>query len=211
MQLTKFRHSCVRFDEGDRSFVVDPGAFSDLDAALDGVEAILITHEHFDHIDTDRVSKALRDDSRLRLFGPQGVVDSLAEFGEQVEAVGPDQSFEAAGLPIKTFGHQHAVIHPLVPFIANVGYLVADKVFHPGDSFTVPPTPVETVLLPSMAPWAKLSEIVDYAVAVRAPRAFPIHDALVNDLYDGILGNVLKPLVARYGVDFGAFDEPVDA
>lgn len=211
MRLTKFRHSCVRVDDGDRALVLDPGVFSDLDPALDGVGAVLITHEHADHIDSERVQKALRDDPRLQLFAPLSVTETLREFGEQVTAVKEDEEFEAAGFPIKTFGHQHAVIHPLVPVIANVGYLIDDRVFHPGDSFTVPFAPVETLLVPAMAPWAKVSEIVDYTVAVRASRAYPIHDALVNELYGGVLGNMLTPLAARYGVEVGTFDEPVDA
>lgn len=211
MQLTKFRHSCVRFDDGDRTLVIDPGVFSDLDPALDGADAILITHEHFDHLDVERVSKALRDNARLQLFAPLSVAESLAEFGEQVTAVGADEAFEAAGFAMKTFGHQHAVIHPLVPVIANVGYLINDAVFHPGDSFTVPTVPVQTLLVPVMAPWSKVSEVIDYTVAVRAPKAYPIHDALVNELYGGVLGNMFAPIAARFGVEVKGFGEPVDA
>lgn len=211
MQLTKFRHSCVRVDDGDRILVIDPGVFSDLDPALDGAQAILVTHEHFDHLDGDRVAKALRDDSRLQLFAPLSVVETLGEFRDQVTAVTADEEFEAAGIPVRTFGHQHALIHPLVPMIANVGYLIDGRVFHPGDAFTVPPAGVETLLLPAMAPWSKVSEVIDYAVAVRAPKAYPIHDALVNELYGGVLANMLAPIAARFGVEVGSFDDPVDA
>ena len=49
MQLTKFTHACVRLDDGNRSLVIDPGVFSEVEAALDGVSTVLITHEHVDH------------------------------------------------------------------------------------------------------------------------------------------------------------------
>lgn len=209
MQLTKFRHSCVRFDDGDRTLVIDPGVFSDVDAALDGADAVLVTHEHADHLDADRVRAALAGDARLRVWAPASVAGTLAEFGEQVVAVGPDEAFDAAGFSIRTFGHQHAVIHPLVPVIANVGYLVEDAVFHPGDALTVPPVPVSTLLLPAMAPWSKVSEVIDYTVAVRAPKAYPIHDVLVTDVYGSVLRSNLAPIVGRFGIELEAFDESV--
>jgi L-ascorbate metabolism protein UlaG (beta-lactamase superfamily) len=209
MELTKYKHSCVRFDDGDRTLVIDPGTFSDVDAALDGAHGVLITHEHFDHLADEPVRAALKADPRLRLWGPPAVAATLAEFGEQVVAVEANESFDAAGFSVRTFGGQHAVIHPLVPLVANVGYLVDGTVFHPGDSFTVAPVPVSTLLLPATAPWSKLSEVIDYAIAVRAPHAYPIHDFMVNEAYGSILQRVLVPIVERFGVEFGSWDSPV--
>ena len=115
MQLTKFTHSCVRFDDADRSLVIDPGVFSEVDEALDGAGAVLITHEHPDHIDTEKVLAAARKDPRLRIWAPAGVAASLGELGEQVVAVGAGEQFDAAGFGVRTFGGQHAVIHPSIP------------------------------------------------------------------------------------------------
>ena len=209
MELTKHRHSCVRIDDGDRTLVLDPGGFSDLDAALDGADAVLITHEHRDHIDVDRVRAAATSDPRLRVWAPQSVAGQLADLGEQVVAVGPGESFEAAGFPVRTFGGQHALIHPLIPVVANVAYLIGDGVFHPGDSFTVPPAEVRTLLLPAVAPWSKVAEVIDYTIAVRAPRAYPIHDAIVTDAWLGILQNNLVPIAERFGIEFRTWDGPV--
>jgi L-ascorbate metabolism protein UlaG (beta-lactamase superfamily) len=169
----------------------------------------LITHEHPDHLDDAPVRAALHADSRLRLWAPAPVAAALAEFGEQVVSVSVGDSFEAAGFAVRTFGGQHALIHPLIPIVANVAYLVDDAVYHPGDSFTVPPTDVSTLLLPANAPWAKISEIIDYTVAVRAPRAYPIHDSMVNDAYGAILRRTLVPIVERFGVEFAAWDGAV--
>lgn len=210
MQLTKHRHSCIRIDDGDRTLVLDPGVFSDLDAALDGADAVLITHEHRDHIDADRVRAAAAADPRLRIWAPQAVAAQLADLGEQVVAVGPGESFEAAGFAVRTFGGQHALIHPLIPIVANVGYLIDDAVYHPGDSLAVPSESVETLLLPSMAPWARVSDLIDFAIAVRAPRAYPIHDFLVKeDVYTAILGTSLIPILDRYDVEFSSWDGPI--
>jgi hypothetical protein len=113
-----------------------------------------------------------------------------------------------AGFEVRTFGDQHAVIHPLVPVVANVGFFI-DGVYHPGDSLIVPPFDVQVLLLPAMAPWATISEIVDYAVAVRAPKIRPIHDFLVKDVYFALLRNVLDPIVGRFGLEYDSFDAPV--
>lgn len=209
MELTKHGHSCVRIDDGGRTLVLDPGGFSDLDAALDGADAVLITHEHRDHIDVDRVRAAATSDPRLRVWAPQSVAGQFADLGEQVVAVGPGESFEAAGFPVRTFGGQHALIHPLIPVVANVAYLIGDGVFHPGDSFTVPPAEVRTLLLPAVAPWSKVAEVIDYTIAVRAPRAYPIHDAIVTEAWLGILQNNLVPIAERFGIEFRTWDGPV--
>ncbi|MGH8861577.1 MAG: MBL fold metallo-hydrolase [Jatrophihabitantaceae bacterium] len=201
MQLTKFTHACVRLDDGDRSLVIDPGAFSEVDDALDGASAVLITHEHADHLHPEKVRAALEADSRLRLFAPAPVVAALADLGEQVVAVAPGDTFEAGGFEVSTHGGQHAVIHPAIPVIVNVGYVV-EGVYHPGDSFTVPTRPVSTLLVPTNAPWSKASEVIDFAVSVRAPRAHQIHDSLVTDVYAGIVEGHLQRIAGAHGVEF---------
>jgi L-ascorbate metabolism protein UlaG (beta-lactamase superfamily) len=206
MELRKHGHSCVRFDDGERNLVIDPGAFSDLDAALDGVQAVLITHEHRDHVDPDRLRAVAARDPRVRIWAPHEVASQFAEFGEQVVGVNPGESFEAAGFAVRTFGGQHALIHPLIPIVANVGYLINESVFHPGDSFVVPSAPVQTLLLPVVAPWSKVAEVIDYTIAVRAPRTYPIHDAIVVDAYHGILQGNLVPVAERFGVDYRNWD-----
>jgi L-ascorbate metabolism protein UlaG (beta-lactamase superfamily) len=205
MELTKFTHACVRLDDGDRTLVIDPGVFSEVEAALDGVGAVLITHEHPDHLDRDRLVAAARRDSRLRVWAPAGVADSLAELGPQVAPVEPGESFDAAGFPVRTFGGQHALIHPMIPMVANVAYLVGD-VYHPGDSFTVPDASVGTLLLPTNAPWSKASEVIDFAVAVRAPRVHQIHDSLITPVYAGIVESHLQRIAGPFGIEFSHLD-----
>lgn len=202
MQLTKFTHACVRLDDGDRSLVIDPGVFSEVEPALDGVGAVLITHEHVDHIDADRVRAALKADPRLRIWAPSGVAASLADFGGQVIAVVPGTDFTAGGFAIRTFGGQHALIHASIPTVANVGYLIDEDVYHPGDAFTVPDVAVRTLLVPTMAPWSKTAEVIDFTVAVRAPRAFQIHDSLITSVGAGMIEGLLKGISAPFGVEF---------
>lgn len=206
MELTKFTHSCVRLDDGPHSVVIDPGVFSEVEDALDGASAVLITHEHPDHVDVDKVRTAAQRDPSLCIWAPAPVTEALDDLGEQVVVVGPGESFEAGGFAVRTFGGQHALIHPLIPMVANVGYLVDGAVYHPGDSFVVPDAAVQTLLLPTAAPWSKASEMIDFAVSVRAPRAFQIHDSIVTPAFAGIVEGHLQRIAGPFGVEFTHLD-----
>jgi L-ascorbate metabolism protein UlaG (beta-lactamase superfamily) len=203
MELTKYGHSCVRISDGDRRLAIDPGVFSEVAQALADLDAVLITHEHPDHLDVEKLAAAAAQNPSLRVWAPRSVADQLAgnqALSERVTAVGPGQSFVAGGLQVRTFGGQHALIHSSVPVIANVGYLIGDAVYHPGDSYVVPNAVVQALLVPLNAPWAKVAETVDFTISVRAPRAFGIHDGLLNSTGLTFYENQLNRVGQLYGV-----------
>jgi L-ascorbate metabolism protein UlaG (beta-lactamase superfamily) len=190
VRVTKNTHSCLRI-EGDGVLVVDPGMFGER-SDLAGADAVLITHEHPDHLDVAALSSAAAERPGLRVVAHPDVLPKLAEVEAEVTAVEPGAEFTAAGFGIRAYGGQHAVIHPDIPRIANVGFLISDgsaNLYHPGDSYFVPEAEVQTLFVPFQAPWAKISESVDYVRAVRPERAFAIHDAMIKDfalgVYDG--------------------------
>jgi L-ascorbate metabolism protein UlaG (beta-lactamase superfamily) len=196
MRLTKFGHSCVRIEQDGAVLVIDPGSFTER-AALDGVDAVLITHEHADHLDVDALAEALAKRPRVTVHTNADVAGKLTALGDVVTTVETGQSFSAAGMPVRAFGGVHAEIHPDIPRVANLGYLVNDSVYHPGDSFDVPEgVRVETLFVPVSAPWLKISESVDFVRAVAPRRAFALHDGIVNEaggkLVDGVLGRLLE-------------------
>ncbi|NES26645.1 MBL fold metallo-hydrolase [Micromonospora terminaliae] len=186
MQLTKYAHSCMRLEHDGGVLVVDPGVFSD-PAALDGADAVLITHEHPDHVNVEALTRAL---SRrpARVYGPGSLAKVLGDAAEALTVVTPGESFTAAGVAVRAYGGQHAVIHPDIPVVPNLGYLINDVVYHPGDALVVPDeVQVDTLFAPIHAPWSKFSEVVDFIRAVAPRRAFALHDALLNDNGFGVL------------------------
>ncbi|MBO0656494.1 MBL fold metallo-hydrolase [Streptomyces triculaminicus] len=192
MKLIKQSHACVRLEKDGRTLVIDPGGFSEADAAV-GADAVLITHEHPDHFDEDRLRAALEANPAAELWTLRSVAERVsAAFPGRVHTVGEGDAFTAAGFDVQVHGQLHAVIHPDIPRITNVGYLVDGSVFHPGDALTLPGQPVETLMVPVMAPWNKVAEVIDYIREIKPRRAIDIHDALLTDLarpvYDRMLG-----------------------
>lgn len=193
MKLTKHEHACVVFEKEGASFVIDPGSFSaDAAGIINGAEAILITHEHFDHVNQAAINEALAARPQLRVYAPAGLAGLFGEHPGQFTAVSAGDELSVAGFAVTVHGDTHAVIHPDIPLIANVGFLVDGTVYHPGDAYFVPEAPVETLLLPTSGPWMKFGEAADYVRAVRPRRVVQIHEMLLSDiglhLADMILG-----------------------
>jgi L-ascorbate metabolism protein UlaG (beta-lactamase superfamily) len=190
MELIKYGHACVVLCDGERRLVVDPGAFTD-PTALDGATAVLVTHEHPDHFVPDRLRAAMDADPALEVWTNKSVAAQLEGLGSRVHVVGHGDAVTVADFDVHVHGELHAQIHPDIPRIPNVGFLVEGLVFHPGDALTVPDEPVATLLLPVHAPWSKLAEVIDYVRAVHADQAYAVHDGLLNDTGLGAVARLL--------------------
>jgi L-ascorbate metabolism protein UlaG (beta-lactamase superfamily) len=193
MRLTKFAHACVRLDRDGAVLVIDPGSLSER-SALDGADAVLITHEHLDHLNVEALTDALAVRPSVRIYTHPEVTPKLGDLAEVVTEVQPGDDFEAAGFAVRTYGGLHAMIHPELPRVANLGFFI-EGVYHPGDSFDVPTdAEVHTLFVPVSGPWLKLSESVEFVRQVAPRRAFALHDGLLNDVglkvYDTNLANL---------------------
>lgn len=205
MRLTKYTHACVRLESGDSALVIDPGIWAE-PAALTGADAVLITHEHPDHLDPSALAVAADANPALRIWTQAAVAAQLRDLAERVTLVEAGAEFTAAGFPVRAYGGQHAVIHPDIPLVANLGYLVGESVYHPGDSFTLPPTRIETLLVPTHAPWMRTAEAADFVRAVRPARAYSVHDGLLNGRGHQIVDRNMRTLTEPFGVDYGRIE-----
>lgn len=194
MLITKHAHACVELAAGDAHVLIDPGTFTpDAAELVAAARAVLVTHEHFDHVDVELLTSALRTRDDLEVWGPSAVVERWTdEHGDRVHAVRPGDEIVAGGLSVSVHGGEHALIHRDVPRVVNVGYLVGG-VYHPGDSYTPPAGEVATLLLPTSGPWTKLGEAVDFVRAVGATTVVQIHELMLSELGQGSYARFLGP------------------
>lgn len=186
MQLTHFGHSCLlaSFRNGTggvETVLFDPGTFAHGFEGITGLSAILITHQHPDHADVERLPALIEANPQATLYADPM---TAAQLGGAWRTVNVGDTFNVGHLSVRGVGGKHAVIHPEIPIIDNISYLVGDeghpaRLMHPGDALFAPGEPVEVLATPAAAPWMKVSEAVDYLRAVAPTHAVPIHQAVV--------------------------------
>lgn len=178
MRVTKFEHATLTLVQSGRTLVIDPGSYTTPLADLDDVVAIVLTHEHPDHWTPDHLDRLLKAYPGIPVFGPAGVVAAAA--GYEVTQVDPGDTVEVEPFRLRFFGGRHAVIHESIPVIDNVGVLVNDEFYYPGDSYAVPEGEVRVLAAPVGAPWLKIGEAMDFVLAVAPRQAFGTHDMTLS-------------------------------
>ena len=158
---------------------------------------MLVTHEHFDHLDEGNLRA-----SDTPIYTIQAVVDQLPpDLAERATVVQPGSAFDA-GLPVTAVGEMHAVIHPSFPRFHNSGYLVTagdTTLYHPGDSFELPGRAVDVLCAPVSGPWLKMAEVLDFSEAVGAARTMAIHDRLLSDVGLGMFDQRMPAFLEGVG------------
>ena len=211
MRITKFGHACIRIEHDGTTLVLDPGMFTDPEA-LDGADAVLITHEHADHYSPDLLGRS---------DAPVFTIDAVAakiredapEVGERITVVSPGQSFEAAGVPVTAVGDMHALIHDEIPRIHNTGYRIevdGQRLFHPGDAITETDQQVDVLFVPVSAPWAAARELIDFARAVKAPRNVAIHDRVYSEAGSAIFDSQINLFLPKAGQEYTRLQDGQD-
>jgi L-ascorbate metabolism protein UlaG (beta-lactamase superfamily) len=190
MQLTHLGHSCLLLEAVGQRVLVDPGTFSAFDDVAD-LDAILVTHQHFDHLDLDRLPALLDRNQGAVIHADPETVKILADKQISAHPTVADQSFSLGDLTVTPAGSQHAVITEYVPRIANVGlYFSAPgepSVFHPGDALDAHvPGDIDLLAVPVSAPWCAVKETVEFVRRLEPSAVIPIHDGLLTDPGRGV-------------------------
>ncbi len=182
MRLTHFGHSCLLAEFDHTRILFDPGTFAHGFEGITGLSAILITHQHPDHVDAARLPALVEANPDAALYTDS---QTAAQLDAPFQAVHVGDELSVGQLTIRALGGRHAVIHPEIPVIENISYLVDDgehraRLMHPGDALFVPGEPVDVLAAPAAAPWMRISEAVDYLRAVAPARAVPIHQGMIT-------------------------------
>lgn len=183
MKITKYAQSCLLVEVNGVKLLTDIGSYSVEVPDVADLDAILITHEHQDHFDLEKLKAVLVRSPEAKIITHAAVGVLLDEAGISYAAIEPGDTLDIKGVSIESFGTEHAIIYGTSP-CRNTGFLVAGKLYLPGDALhDVPDKPVEILALPTGGPWHKISDAIDYAKKVHPRTTFPIHDAMYTENY----------------------------
>ncbi|GAB3697931.1 MBL fold metallo-hydrolase [Mariniluteicoccus flavus] len=204
MEITHLGHASVLVELAGKRILIDPGNFSDRWHGLTDLDAVVVTHLHPDHVDPEHVPALLAANPDAQVFVEPGVPKTLEIAG--ATPIGPDATHRLGEVTLSTVGGRHAVIHRDIPMIGNVGVILEaegePRFFHPGDSLATCPRGIDVLALPAMGPWAAMKEHVDFCREVGAPKAFPVHDGLINERGFGLVVGRMNELTDTEVVDF---------
>ena len=200
MKITKFGHSCFLVDQDGVRCLFDPGTFSHGFTDLTNLDAILITHEHGDHMDVVALKEVLAKNPNAVMYTNASVQAILEKEGITAKVLTDGEVVEVKGVSIEGVGKDHAVMVTGVTPAQNVGFLIAERLFFPGDALTIPSKPVEILALPVAAPWSKISEVIDCGLAIKPTYIFPVHEAIYA--HPDMMYGMFTQVFAKEGIEF---------
>jgi L-ascorbate metabolism protein UlaG (beta-lactamase superfamily) len=184
MIVTRHGHACLLVESGSTRILIDPGIFSSSWHELTDLDAVLITHQHPDHFDAEHIPALAAANQGARVVAEPAVAGMISNLSPETARVG--DTIEVGEISLEMLGGEHAILHPRIPRVGNVGYLLREKggpsLLHPGDSYDVTPSAIDLLALPLVAPWASAATTIDFANTVAPDRAIPIHDAFLGEL-----------------------------
>ncbi len=207
MEITKLGHCCLLIKIDGLTVLTDPGSFSTMQDTVTGVDVILITHEHGDHLHVDSLKRVLANNPDAQVMTNTAVGKLLAAENVACHVLEGVASMDHRGVTFEACDGKHEEIFEEIGQVQNTGYLIAGKFFYPGDSFTGPGKPVDVLALPVAGPWCRMPDVIRYALAVKPRVAFPVHDALLKADKLGSAHGVPSKVLPERGVEFVALLE----
>jgi L-ascorbate metabolism protein UlaG (beta-lactamase superfamily) len=204
MKLTKYEHACFTVEKDGKSIIVDPGNFTTDLTIPDTIIAIIITHIHGDHFSEAHIADIITKNPSALIIGPQAVTSQLSNY--ETRTVHGGDSFALEGFDLDFYGDDHAQIHPSMPIAQNVGVLIEDRVYYPGDSFTIPEKSVDILALPVSAPWLKVQEAIEFMKAIGARLTFPTHDAILSTTGKQLTDNLINSYAESADTEYRRID-----
>ena len=180
MNITKLEHACMVVEIDGKRLVIDPGNFTKSLTDLENIVGIVITHVHADHFDTKLVDTIIKANPDAVIVSVKEVTDQLKD--TKKEKIDAGDTRTVGPFALEFFGGRHAYIHDQVPQNQNVGVLVNETLYFPGDSFSPPGNKsIKVAAVPVSGPWLKFGEAMDFIRAVKPERVFPAHDGFLSE------------------------------
>lgn len=182
MKLTKYEHSCVVLEKDGASLVIDPGQLSDSFVVPENCVGVVVTHEHFDHLDQSKLQTIIDAYSSVQIIANNAVIALLNEkLKERAVVVEAGKTMKVGEFRLEFVGGTHEQVRPELPACTNTGIIIDEVFYHPGDAYFVPEKRVLWLAVPLNAPWSRVSETCEFIRSIRPQSALSIHDGLLNE------------------------------
>jgi L-ascorbate metabolism protein UlaG (beta-lactamase superfamily) len=206
MRITKLGHCCMLIEENGVRILTDPGMFSTAQDTVKNVHAVLITHEHYDHLHVESVKRIRANNPGVTIFTNKAVGKILDEHTIPHTLL-IEGKMMCNGVVLEAFDGPHAPIHESVPPVENTSFSVGGRLFFPGDAFLNPRKPVDVLALPVAGPWLKASDAVAYGLAIKPKVAFPVHDGMLRPDRVGSAHFLPQRVLSAAGINFIVLEE----
>lgn len=182
MKITKLGHCCLLIEENGVRFLTDPGNYTTAQNDVRGVDAVVISHEHTDHLHVDSLKLVLENNPDAIVICNSSVGKILEKENINFQKVSDGDAIEIKGVKISGHGLTHAPIFRDYEQVENTGYMFGGRLFYPGDAFYKPESPVDILAFPVTGPWCNINDAMNYVLEVAPKQAFAVHD-----------GNLMRP------------------
>lgn len=134
-------------------------------------EALLVTHQHADHMDEDFCSHITA--KGIPIYGNADVVGKFPELG--IKEITDEKVFNVAGFKVRPVDVPHCVGVDGRAGPPNTGFVIDDVFFHPGDGIEPRGVSVKNSAVPIAGPSISLKQAIDFIRLVGAQKVIPIH------------------------------------
>ncbi len=190
MKITKLEHSGLAVEKDGKTILIDPVEFELKLPDFANVVAVVITHRHKDHLQTEVLQRTKAASPAVRFYAPGDTIDKI----DDAKQVRNGSIAEVSDFSLSFFSENHAPIFKNEIPCQNNGVVIDKMVAHPGDSFDLPQSSVDLLCVPLSAPWCKISDIAEYIESTKPKAVLPIHDSVLSPLGRDFNLNGLKKI-----------------
>lgn len=172
MKITRYFQSCLLIEDGGVRILIDPSGQEKDNLDLFGqLDAVLYTHEHSDHFDA----------GLAQTYVEQGIAPVYANVSTSklIKAskttVKDGEQYKIGKMTVKAIDLPHCLMPNGSEGPQNTGFLINDKLFHPGDGVELSGLSVANLALPITGPDVSMKDAFSFAEQVKAKNVIPIH------------------------------------